>query len=124
MKYEMKPLFEERMRSLLENEKDFEEFSKIVHTSPRNFIRCNTLKISPDKLAERLKKKWKIEQPYNGYPEIILVNSDLMPGELGNSIEHVLGYYYIQEVVSMMPPLALDPIVTPTCEPIVKKNVN
>jgi len=57
MKYEMKPLFEERMRSLLENETDLEEFSKIVHTSPRNFIRCNTLKISPEKLAERLKKK-------------------------------------------------------------------
>ena len=109
MKYEMKPLFEERMRSLLENETDLEEFSKIVHTSPRNFIRCNTLKISPEKLAERLKKKWKIEQPYKNYPEIMLVNSDLMPGELGNSIEHILGYYYIQEVVSMMSPLALDP---------------
>ncbi|MFH1290261.1 MAG: RsmB/NOP family class I SAM-dependent RNA methyltransferase, partial [Nanoarchaeota archaeon] len=34
---------------------------------------------------------------------------DLGPGELGNALEHQLGYYYIQEISSMLPPLALDP---------------
>jgi len=33
----------------------------------------------------------------------------LEPGELGRSIEHLLGYYYVQEIASMMPPLALSP---------------
>jgi NOL1/NOP2/sun family putative RNA methylase len=105
----MKPLFEARMRKLLPNKADFEKFSKIVHEEPRNFIRCNTLKTQPKELLSRLKKKWKISQPYPKHPEIMLVESDLAPGELGNSVEHLLGYYYIQEVSSMMSILALDP---------------
>lgn len=109
MKYEMKPLFEERMRKLMPNEEDFSAFSKIIHTGPKNFIRCNTLKITPDELMSKLSKKWKVSQPYSDYPEIILIESDLVPGELGNSIEHILGYYYVQEVCSMMSVIALDP---------------
>jgi tRNA (cytosine49-C5)-methyltransferase len=34
---------------------------------------------------------------------------DLEPGELGKAIEHLLGYYYIQELSSMMPIIALNP---------------
>jgi NOL1/NOP2/sun family putative RNA methylase len=109
MAYEMKPLFEERMRMLMPDSEDFARFNSIIHTSPRSFIRCNTLKISPEKLHARLAKKWKVEQPFTGHPEIMLVQSDLGPGELGNAIEHVLGYYYIQEVSSMMSVIALDP---------------
>ncbi|MDI6738720.1 MAG: NOL1/NOP2/sun family putative RNA methylase, partial [Nanoarchaeota archaeon] len=41
--------------------------------------------------------------------EIIVVESVLQPGELGKSIEHVLGYYYVQELSSMMPVIALQP---------------
>jgi len=33
----------------------------------------------------------------------------LLPGELGRSLEHQLGYYYVQEIASMLPILALDP---------------
>ena len=105
----MKPLFEKRMRTLLPDQSDFQEFEKIVHQSQAHFIRCNTLKISPSDLLKRLKKKWSVKQPFPKFPEILLVNQNLLPGELGNSIEHILGYYYIQEVSSMMPPLALDP---------------
>jgi len=104
----MKPLFEERLRKLMPNEEDFQAFDKIVHTGPRNFIRCNTLKISPEELMRRLKEKWDVIQPYSEYPEIILINQDLLPGELGNSREHILGYYYVQEVCSMMSALALN----------------
>jgi NOL1/NOP2/sun family putative RNA methylase len=109
-KYEMKPLFEERMKKLIPDSKDFEAFESIVHTSPQKWIRCNTLKTSPEKLLERLSKKsWEVQQPFPKYPEIMLVTSNLLPGELGNSIEHLLGYFYIQEVSSMLPPLALNP---------------
>jgi NOL1/NOP2/sun family putative RNA methylase len=109
MKYQMKPLFEKRMRELLPDSSDFQKFSEIIHKSPRNFIRCNTLKISPNELFERLSKKWSILQPFPEHREIMLINNDLQPGELGNSIEHILGYYYIQEISSMMSVLALDP---------------
>jgi len=33
----------------------------------------------------------------------------LEPGELGRSLEHLLGYYYVQEIASMLPVLALNP---------------
>lgn len=108
-KYQMKPLFEERMRKLMPDKEDFDNYEKIVHTQPLDFIRCNTIKISPDELMKRLNKKWKVVQPYPEYPEIIRIDSDLGPGELGNAIEHVLGYYYVQEISSMLPPLALQP---------------
>ena len=109
MKYEFKPLFEERMRELLPDKADFEKFEKIVHQKQRRFIRCNTLKISPADLFERLNKKWEVKQPFGKYPEIMLVAGELSPGELGNSIEHLLGYFYVQEISSMLPPLALKP---------------
>ena len=34
---------------------------------------------------------------------------DLEPGELGRSLEHLLGYYYVQEIASMLPVMALNP---------------
>lgn len=109
MPYEMKPLFEQRMRELLPDASDFAAFNSIVHTSPRSFIRCNTLKITPDVLLERLNKKWKVIQPFARHPEIMVIESELGPGGLGNALEHLLGYYYVQEVSSMMSVLALDP---------------
>ena len=106
----MKPLFRERMEKLLPEKKDFEEYEKIIHEQPQNYIRCNTLKIPIEKLLEKLKNKgWKIIQPFKDYPEIFIIDSDLKPGELGNAIEHLLGYYYIQEISSMLPPIALNP---------------
>jgi len=108
-RYEMKPAFKERIQKLMPNPKDFEAFEQIVHTGPKNFIRCNTLKISPKELLERLQKKWQVLQPYPEYPEIMLVQQELLPGELGNAIEHLLGYYYVQEISSMMSALALNP---------------
>jgi NOL1/NOP2/sun family putative RNA methylase len=109
-RYEMKPAFEERMKMLLPKEEDFKKFSEIVHTGPRNFIRCNTLKISVEELVKRLETKpWNVSQPFHSAPEIILIDQDLAPGELGRAIEHQLGYYYIQEVCSMMSVIALNP---------------
>lgn len=109
MKYEMKPLFLQRLQALMPNSSDFKKFESIVHTSPKNFIRCNTLKISPEELLSNLRKKWEVEQPFQENPEIMLVTSPLLPGELGKAIEHILGYYYIQEISSMLPPIALAP---------------
>jgi NOL1/NOP2/sun family putative RNA methylase len=109
MKYEMKELFEKRMRMLLPDSEDFSNFEKIIHTRPRRFIRCNTLKISSEELFKRLSKKWMVEQPFMKHKEIMIVESELKPGELGNSVEHLLGYFYVQEISSMLPPLVLKP---------------
>ncbi|MBI4116650.1 RsmB/NOP family class I SAM-dependent RNA methyltransferase [Candidatus Pacearchaeota archaeon] len=34
---------------------------------------------------------------------------DLEPGELGRALEHMLGYYYLQEIASMLPAIVLSP---------------
>jgi len=109
MKPTLKPLFEERMKLLMPDKEDFKKYNEIIHIPPKNFIRCNTLKMSSEKLFERLSKKWNIIQPYENHKEIMLLDQELEPGGLGNSMEHILGYYYIQEVSSMMSVLALNP---------------
>ena len=105
---EPKPLFLERMKSLLG--KDFNNYMEILKHEPVRSLRTNTLKITPEKLKEKLEKKnWIIKQPFKEYPEIMIVENDLNPGELGRALEHLLGYYYIQELASMLPIIALKP---------------
>ena len=106
LRYEPKPRFEERMKKLLPDYDKFLEISKIPSI---NSVRCNTLKISPEKLRKRLEEKeWKIEQPFPNHKEIMIIGK-LNPGELGKSVEHMLGYFYVQEISSMLPILALQP---------------
>jgi len=110
MEYQPKPLFRERIEALLENKQDTEKFWQYSESPLPKTIRCNTLKISPEELKKRLQNKgWKIKQPFLSYPEIMLIESNLQPGELGKTKEHLLGYYYVQEISSMMPMLALCP---------------
>ncbi|MEM3113418.1 MAG: RsmB/NOP family class I SAM-dependent RNA methyltransferase [Candidatus Pacearchaeota archaeon] len=104
-----KPLFIERMKLLLKDREDYEKFCYYSGKHLVNSIRCNTLKIPPEELKKRLEKKWKIRSPFSEYKEIMIIDQELSPGELGNSIEHILGYYYIQEISSMMPILTLKP---------------
>ncbi|MBU0957659.1 MAG: NOL1/NOP2/sun family putative RNA methylase [Nanoarchaeota archaeon] len=109
-KYKPKPYFKERIESLLENKQDIKQFWEISKKGIQKSIRCNTLKISIENLKEKLESKgWKINQPFNEFPEIMIIENNLNPGELGRAIEHLLGYYYVQEIASMMPPLALNP---------------
>jgi len=106
--YEPKPLFLERMKELLKE--DFEDYMNKLKVPILNSIRCNTLKISPENLKERLEKKgWSIEQPFKEYKEVMIIKNELNPGEIGRAIEHLLGYYYVQEIASMMPSLVLKP---------------
>ncbi len=105
-----KPLLLERMQKLLTEKEDYEKFLEIIKVQPINAIRSNTLKISPNELKKRLETKgWKISQPWKKFPEVMVIENSLLPGELGRSLEHLLGYYYVQELVSMLPVLVLDP---------------
>ena len=110
MPLELKPEFVQRIKQLLGETKDFQEYLEILKKEPVRSIRCNTLKISPKKLKQRLEnKKWKILQPFENYPEVMIVENELQPGELGRALEHLLGYYYIQEIASMLPVMILQP---------------
>lgn len=105
--YPPKELFEQRMQKLMP---DYDKFLEIIRKEPPNSIRCNTLKIKPEELRKRLEEKgWKIEQPWTDYPETMIITNQLEPGELGKAPEHMLGYYYVQELSSMLPALALKP---------------
>jgi NOL1/NOP2/sun family putative RNA methylase len=107
--YQPKTRFIERLRLLLKDENDIKKFLEVSKTKPRKSIRVNTLKITPEKLKKKLEKKgWKIRQLPN-HPEIMQIISEIEPGEIGTTTEHLLGYYYVQEITSMMPLLSLSP---------------
>ena len=104
----MKPkqLFVERINDLLGSESRI--FFDYINKPLLKTIRVNNLKISKKNLIKKLKSKgWKIEE--TGYDEGLIIKSKLFPGELGKALEHRLGYYYVQELASMMPPLVLQP---------------
>jgi len=108
--YAIKPEFEKRLHLLFDDEKDFEQFEKIIRTETPDSIRCNTIKISPEKLKARLEKKgWKINQPFKEFPEVMIIENKFYQGELGKSKEHLLGYYYVQDISSMLSLFALQP---------------
>lgn len=110
MNFEPKPLFIERMRNLLNDEEDLKKFLEVAKTRPKKSIRVNTLKISPDDLKKRIEKMgWKIIQ-IKDHPEIMQIQNTLGPGEIGKTKEHLFGYYYVQEITSMMPITALKPL--------------
>jgi len=107
---ELKPLFKERMQQLLSDKDDFQKYLDILKILPVKSLRCNTLKISPEQLKKRLQDKgWQVHQLWGDFPEIMIIENNLEPGELGRALEHLLGYYYIQELASMLPVLALKP---------------
>ena len=107
---QLKPLFLERMQKLLPDKKDFQSYLDILKTPPVRSIRCNKLKIPVKELKKKLEeKRWKMKQPWKDYPEVMVVENDLLPGQLGRALEHLLGYYYIQELASMLPVIALQP---------------
>ncbi|MBT6690287.1 RsmB/NOP family class I SAM-dependent RNA methyltransferase [archaeon] len=108
-KFPAKPGFIERMEKLL-GKNGAKEFFEICYTKCPSSIRCNTLKMSPEELLGRLKNYgWTVRQPMKEFPEIMIVDSGPGPGDLGKTKEHLLGYYYVQEISSMLPMLALRP---------------
>ncbi|MBS3137533.1 NOL1/NOP2/sun family putative RNA methylase [Candidatus Woesearchaeota archaeon] len=103
-KIEFKPKFVERYEQLT----DFEVFKKYSLSFLRRSIRVNTLKISIEELKKRLEKDWYLEQiPWckEGFWINHKGQGDDYRRDVGNLLEHALGYIYIQEAASMIPPL-------------------
>ncbi|MEM1535016.1 MAG: RsmB/NOP family class I SAM-dependent RNA methyltransferase [Candidatus Pacearchaeota archaeon] len=109
-KYKPKPAFFSRIARLLKNARDVELFFDKCYEPMLFSIRANTLKISIEKLRQRLEQKWQIEWLGKyGLEEGFVIKTRLEPGALGNSLEHVLGYYYVQSISSMLPAKVLMP---------------
>ena len=100
--------FVKRIEKLI-GEDEAKTFFEVCYTQTPDFIRCNTLKILPDDLKKRLERYgWKVKQPFKEFPEAMIIEEN-KPGELGNSKEHLLGYFYVQEISSMLPMFILKP---------------
>ncbi|RLE46888.1 tRNA methyltransferase [Candidatus Woesearchaeota archaeon] len=103
-KYEFKEKFIERYSKLT----DWNTYKKYTLSFLRKSIRINTLKATIKEVISRLQKNWILEQiPWckEGY----WLEHKKGRLDIGNTLEHTLGYYYVQEAASMIPPIVLDP---------------
>ena len=98
-----KPDFEKRYRSLLGDE--YDSFMECSLSFLRKSIRVNTLKTTPENIIQKLSPKWKLT-PVPWCKEGFWLKSERR--DVGNLTEHALGYIYVQEAASMIPPLVLD----------------
>lgn len=82
---------------------DFDKFIEYSLKPKRKAIRVNTIKTDVDEIKERM----------HGLKQVPWCNEGfwVKEGEIavGNTLEHFLGYIYLQEASSMIPPLVLSP---------------
>lgn len=98
--------FKEKFLKRYEQLTNIEEFKSITTKYLRRSIRVNTLKIETPVMKERLEKIFTLTKvPWHK-------DSFFISGErrdAGNLLEHSLGYFYIQEAASLIPPIILNP---------------
>ena len=100
-----KPKFIERYSKLT----DWEEFKACSLSFLNRSIRVNTLKISVKELKENIEKNWALEQIPWCREGFWIEHAKKERRDIGNLIEHSLGYFYLQEAASMIPPIVLEP---------------
>ena len=93
----------ERYRDIIP---DWKAFWQAIHTPLPTVIRTNTLRISPEALRGRLQAKVFSLSPLSWEETCFQVEGDI---PIGNTLEHWLGYYYVQEVSQLLPVTALGP---------------
>lgn len=103
---EFKPEFLERYQKLLGER--FDEYIKYSSSYIRKSIRVNTLKITVDELRARL-KDWKLTPVPWCTEGFWIEHRHKERYDIGNLIEHQLGYFYVQDAASMLPPVVLQP---------------
>ena len=71
-------------------------------------MRINTLLNSVNNIKKRFEPQWELEQiPW--YKQGFWVEHKQGRRDIGNTSEHALGYIYVQDAASMIPPIVLDP---------------
>jgi tRNA (cytosine49-C5)-methyltransferase len=103
----IKPAFEERYRKLLG--KEYDTYIDYSSRHIRKSIRVNTLKLSVDELKKRLKDEWVLEQVPWCKEGFWITHRNGPRYDIGNLPEHQLGYIYVQDAASMIPPVVLSP---------------
>ena len=88
------------------DKKDFEDFIKIIESEIPQYIRINYLKIDKHSLIKALEQKgFKLRE--NQWVEEAL-RVEKSPFEVSKTMEHFLGFFYIQSLSSMLPVKFLD----------------
>jgi NOL1/NOP2/sun family putative RNA methylase len=83
-----------------------EKFLAGMEEPPRTYIRVNTLRINANALTKRLTDKG-FTLRETDVPDCLEVTA--APYSIGASAEYLLGYFYVQDKSSVIPPLALAP---------------
>lgn len=106
-KVEIKPKFETRYKKLLGDR--YESFIESSFTYLRKCIRVNTLKIDIPTLKKRVEDQGFVltQVPWCKEGFFVEGHKDLHRFDIGNLPEHTLGYFYVQEAASMIPPVVL-----------------
>ncbi len=97
---EIPKTFRERYEGLADDPEEF--FSCIKTFAPKSF-RANTIKSNPDEIKERFESYGIGIKQVPWYPDAFISEEP----EVGGTIEHFTGKIYIQELVSMLPPLII-----------------
>jgi 16S rRNA (cytosine1407-C5)-methyltransferase len=86
-----------------------EDYLKYIQQPAKDHLRVNTSKISVNDLKQLLENKYKIiTSEVENFPKVLKVISD-KDNLVGKTVEQILGFYYIQGLSSMLPPLVLTP---------------
>jgi NOL1/NOP2/sun family putative RNA methylase len=104
---DVKKRFEEHYKLLLGE--DYDRFMNYSTSYIRKCIRVNTLKADVDDIKKRLGDRWLLEPIPWCREGFWITFKDGKRFDIGNLIEHHLGYVYVQESASMIPPIVLDP---------------
>ena len=88
---------------------DFDHFIEAVSRPLKPSIRTNTLLMDPHLLASRLRARGIKLRPVPWHPWFFIVDDPELTEHPGRTLEHLLGYYYVQELSSALPPIVLDP---------------
>jgi NOL1/NOP2/sun family putative RNA methylase len=101
-KVEFKEGFVKRYSTLT----DFSEFRRCSLSFPRKSMRINTLKAEVSEILPEFRKQWELF-PVPWCKEGFFVESERR--DIGNTLEHALGYIYVQDASSMIPSIVLEP---------------
>ena len=83
----------------------FEEFLACISNFDLVSIRVNTLKTTPEEIEQRLSNFYL--EKVRWYKDAFIVNKN--KENIAKTLEHILGYIYVQRLESMLPPIILNP---------------
>ncbi len=105
-KINIDPRFVERYKMILGD--SYDTFFEYSMRPLKKAIRVNTLKTDIDSFKRSLPKEWEVEKVPWCDEGFWIRNAEEERFDIGNLLEHPLGYIYVQDPASMIPPVVLD----------------